>query len=101
MLNRFGKTKIADLALGPLDQNVGRFQIPVDDILVVEILDPLHNLLQVAYSLPLTHLPLHLQIVTQIMIAHLCYYVHIVAGLVHIMQFDNVPMTNLLHYIYL
>ena len=101
MFNGFGKAKIADLALGSLDEDIGGFQISVDDILVIEILDPLQNLLQVAYSLTLAHLPLHLQIVAEIMVAHLSYNVHIVASLINVMQLDNVLMTNFLHYIYL
>ena len=97
VLYRFGKTKVTYFALSTLDQDIGWFQIPVDDILVVEVLDPLHNLLQVADSLPLAHLPLHLQIVAEIMVAHLRDNVHIVAGLIDVMQFDNVFMTDLLH----
>ena len=99
MTHTLGKTKITQLALIPLDQNIGRLQIPMDNILVMQVLDPIHNLLQIIGSLRLTHLPLLLQQSVEIPIAQLRDDVHIVVGLVYVIELDDVFVGYLLHYV--
>jgi hypothetical protein len=96
-LHTFRKAKIADFALISPEEDIGWLQITVNDAIIVEVLDALHDLLQEVNGFILTEPPLLLEVVVEIIVAELGNDVHVVIGLEDIVEVDNVLMTHLLH----
>lgn len=69
----------------------------MDDAIQVEILRPLHNLLQKGGRLLFGQLPPLLQKVQEIVVAELRDDVHVVGGLVDVVQLHDVAVLHLLH----
>lgn len=68
------------------------------DILAAHILKPPHNVLEESQGLLFGQFLLLLEVVPQIsLLAKLCDYVHVVAGLVDIEQLHDIFMLHLLH----
>lgn len=97
--NALGETKIADLALIALQENISRFEVAMYDVIGTEILDSTQDLLEEVHSLRLAQLPFFLEIMIEIIITELGNDVHVVIGLEDIMQPHNILMADLLHYL--
>lgn len=72
----------------------------MDDVIIVEVLDAPHDLLQEIYGFLFGQLSLLLEIVVQIIVAHLGDDVHVVISLKNIVQLDNILMADFLHDLY-
>lgn len=97
-LQVLGESKVADLAYSIFEQYVGRLEVSVDDALGVEVLGSFHELLEVLLGLALGQLLLLLEVVIEVaLLAKLGDDVHVVGGLVDVVQFDYVFVGDLLH----
>jgi hypothetical protein len=65
----------------------------------IQVLDAIHDLLQIFERLLRRQLSFLQQVVMKIKIAQLSNNIHVVAGLIHVMQFDDIIVEHLLHYV--
>lgn len=70
----------------------------MNDAILVQILGPVHYILQILLGLLLGYsLPLLQQFEEISILAKLGHNVHIIGSLIYVIQFDNILMANLLH----
>lgn len=65
----FGEAEVADLTLGALQQDIGGFEVSVDDVISAEVLDATHDLPEEVDGLFFRQFSLFLEVVVEVVVA--------------------------------
>ena len=96
------EAEVTDFECAVGDEDIGWFEVSVDDILVVHILKASEDVPEEFHCFLLGELLLLLEIGSEVSLcAELGDDIHVVVGLVDVQQFDYVVVLHLLHYLYL
>ena len=99
VLDAFCKPKVAYFTLISFYQNISRFEVSMDYILTVQILNALHYLFEIGGRLFLTQFSFRFEVVMKIIVTKLSDNVHIIVSLEDIVKLYDVFMVNFFHYV--
>lgn len=92
------ESEVAQLAGAVLEEDVGWFEVSVDDAILMQVLGAIHNIPEEPLGLPFAYLLPPLQQFEEIaIVAELSDYVHVIGSLVDIVESYDVVVADLLH----
>lgn len=98
ILQIFSKPKVTNFTTSFAHENIGRFQIPMNDFMIIKILESTHDISQQSQSLRLCQPTFLSQVIFEItLFTVFSHDVNIVSWLINVTKLDNIFMLYFFH----